>query len=1079
MRISRIQLAGLAVVLAGAGAAQEAAADDLTIDTARTTPVATADPLNGTPGNITIGTNGSVTVTAGQNAVTLNTANRNVTNNGVISSNNANDVLAIYAMGGFSGNITNGGRISLIEENSVTDSDSDGDLDGVHAIGANRHGIFVDGAFSGDITNTSAGEIAIEGNNSSGITIDGTLTGSITNQGDIVVVGNDSYGILINGGGVSGDVISSGSIIARGENSSAVRVNAAIGGELSLNGTYVVGGYLSNNAPLPDQSGYEPGDTLVSGAFVDVRASIGGGVTIEGTGVEDDVDDDDDGNVEPGDSDDDITAQVLMYSSAPAVLLRADTNNVVLGATATGHGLYNRGNITVDSLYDGRSATGFRVDGSGGNTVDTAAGIANDGSLTVASHEESAYGISIGDGGIVPEILNRNRLLVAATSEGAHTAYGIYLEGGSTGAITNSGIIAAEQFGEQGDAYAIVDLSNSLTTITNSGTIAAQLVPTDDDLTDDVVPVTTGDAVAIDVSASTIDVTLEQIADTPFTDDDTVDDDAEFRPETRILGDVRFGSGNDTFNLLAGRMEGDVSFGNGNDTLLIDGEAVFQGRLSDADGSLAITVNDGTLDILGGDSAGEVNITSATFGADSTLRVQLGSTAPTSTLIQASGTVTFDAGATLIPVVPVGLPDSDDIVFLTAGSLVGGANVVNPNVTGDGVPFVYNLAIELTNPLALDGAANGLQASYQLKTATELGLTTNQSIAFDPIIEALRLDAEASLAFTSLGSQAAFDDAYEDLMPSYSSAAAELAATAIQQAQGASGNRLAATRLQGLNEVSVWAQEIGYYVSRTPPTLNGQEFTGYGFGIAVGIDGPLDNGALFGLSASMITSEVEEEGRPDGEVASTFGQVSAYLGTAVGPIDLDFVGGLGAGQMSSQRVVEIGDEFSREANAEWWAYEGHGLMRASVPLAMGDMFTITPSAQLTYVFLSEDGYTEEGGGAAIDYEVDSVTSQRLWGDVGLEMAARFRMRGQTVIAPRLFVGYRANIIDEEAERTFRFVSGGDEFTLTDEGYGDGGALLGIGVDATNGYSTFAIGYEGEFGDEIERHSLNASIRFRF
>ena len=86
---------------------------------------------------------------------------------------------------------------------------------------------------------------------------------------------------------------------------------------------------------------------------------------------------------------------------------------------------------------------------------------------------------------------------------------------------------------------------------------------------------------------------------------------------------------------------------------------------------------------------------------------------------------------------------------------------------------------------------------------------------------------------------------------------------------------------------------------------------------------------------------------------------------------------------------------------------------------------------------------------------------------------------RNVIAPRLFVGYRANVIDEEAERTVRFVSGGDDFTLVDEGLGDGGPIIGIGVDASNGYSTFSLGYEGEFGDQIERHSVNAAIRFRF
>jgi hypothetical protein len=35
------------------------------------------------------------------------------------------------------------------------------------------------------------------------------------------------------------------------------------------------------------------------------------------------------------------------------------------------------------------------------------------------------------------------------------------------------------------------------------------------------------------------------------------------------------------------------------------------------------------------------------------------------------------------------------------------------------------------------------------------------------------------------------------------------------------------------------------------------------------------------------------------------------------------------------------------------------------------------------------------------------------------------------------------------------------------------------IDASNGYSTFTLGYEGEFGDQVERHSLNASVRFRF
>jgi uncharacterized protein with beta-barrel porin domain len=297
--------------------------------------------------------------------------------------------------------------------------------------------------------------------------------------------------------------------------------------------------------------------------------------------------------------------------------------------------------------------------------------------------------------------------------------------------------------------------------------------------------------------------------------------------------------------------------------------------------------------------------------------------------------------------------------------------------------------------------------------------------------------------------------------------------------QSATTNRLAATRLHDLDDVSVWAQEIAYGLTREPATFQGQEFRGHGFGLAGGIDGPTQNGGLFGLSASFIASEQEEPGRPEGEISASFGQANAYYGTAMGPLDLDFVAGLGAGRMSSRRFVEIGDAFTALSEADWWSFEGHGAARVSAPMRLAEWLVITPQTALTYVYLNEQGYEEEGGGAAIDYESDSVSSQRLWGDVGVELSGRFRMGSRTTIAPRLYGGWRANLIDEEAERTFRVISTGDEFTLTDEAYGDGGALVGIGVDATNGHSTFTLGYEGEFGDQIERHSLNASIRFRF
>lgn len=1077
MSLTRYTLAGLAVALVGA-AARDARADDLTISSATTTPVSTSNAANSSAGDITITNAGSITITAGQTAVTVD-SDHEVSNSGTISSNDADDVIGILLQGGFAGplTITNGGSINLLESYTQTDTDSDGNLDGPLAQGTNRFAIWLQAGapFTGDILHN--GQISVEGNNSGAIRLDARVIGNLStgNGSSISMIGADSVAIAINGGvgeGVDGDVRIASAVTTRGENSVGLLVDAPITGSLNLAGSWSTTGYNSIlRPPLQSQrDALDADDLLQGGATVHVRHSVGGGILVEGIGVEDDPDDDGDG--EENEADDNFGGLLRVYGSAPVIHVEADASApLALGATASGYGLHIRGVVEASGVHDDVEATAIRLDGLAGSPVTTAGGIAIDNSVSATAFDASAYGVFVGSNVTVPEFLVRGTLASTATSDDAlDAAYAAYFgAGANVPLLTNDGSIVAYLYGEEGAATAIFDASNTLATINNTGEIIALLIPTDDDPTDDVVPVTIGPAVAIDLSASSIGVTINQTERVPFTDDDAVDGDAATRPETRIFGDVRLGGGADTINLLEGSIVGAISFGAGADVFNIDNGATYLGRITDTDGLLTINVQDGVLDLRGG----ALNITTATFGADSELRILLSSVLADTTTIVASGDITFEAGAVLAPIVPTGLPVSGSHTFLTANGVLHGASNVTGIVSGEGTPFLYNLevAVNASNPNALD-------AIYTLKTASELGMSANQGAALDAIVTALRTDDRASVALAALGTRDSFFDAYDDLMPSYASAAAELAATAIQQQQSAASNRLAATRLQGLNEVSVWAQEIGYSLYREPATRNGQVYTGHGFGFAFGIDGPLDNGALFGVSASFVTSEVEEKGRPDGEIAMTFGQLNAYLGTAVGAIDLDFVGGLGAGQLSSRRFVQIGPNFREIAEAEWWAYEGHAAVRASAPMQVTDWLVFTPRAALTYVAMQEDGYSEEGGNS-VNYEADDAFTQRLWGDAGFELSVSHRLRGGGIVAPRLFVGYRANLINETTERNFVALASGAAFSLTDEAYDDGAPIVGLGIDASNGYSTLSIGYEGEFGDQIERHSINAAVRFRF
>src|SRR5690606_17756226 len=138
---------------------------------------------------------------------------------------------------------------------------------------------------------------------------------------------------------------------------------------------------------------------------------------------------------------------------------------------------------------------------------------------------------------------------------------------------------------------------------------------------------------------------LNQTADVPFNDEDTTDNDVNSRPATRIRGEIRFGSGADTINLLDGEIDGDVSFGAGADAFVIDNEAVFTGRIADSDGALTINVQEGALNHAGGTT----NFASANFSADSVLGITLSDAPGESSFLHASGSVTFAAGAEINP----------------------------------------------------------------------------------------------------------------------------------------------------------------------------------------------------------------------------------------------------------------------------------------------------------------------------------------------------------------------------------------------------------------------------------------------
>ena len=606
---------------------------ETTITTATTAPVRTSSAAAGQPDSLTIDTAGSITPTVAGAAVTLDSSHA-VTNKGTITFNGISDATGILVTGGVAATATNSGTITLLEDYTATDADSDGDLDGTFAQGSGRYGIRVTGAapVTGSIVNSGA--ISIEGNDSAGLSIETRLVGSLVQSGSAVITGDRSVGVRADS--VVGDVLLTGAVAAQGEGSVAVQLGD-VGGAVVLQNAITATGYRTTDRLADTARGKLDADDLrQGGGAVRITGSVGGGVLLDRPPADNsttETDEDKDGVTDTSES----TATLISYGAAPGLDI-GGAGATTLGAVGTGDlafGLVNRGAITGTGVNDGVAATGLRIGQAGGGTVTVTGGINNQaGTILGRAYGAQSTGVLLNPGAVVTT-------------------------------FRNSGTVGAEQTGGLHDARSIVDLSGRLALVENSGTIQA--------VVNSVTGVTrTSRAIALDLSANTGGAIVRQAkvntADAPA-----------------IGGDILFGSGNDRLELLAGTFAGALSFGAGADALILDGGATATGELSDSDGGLTVDVLDGKLTVS---NAAPITVTSLNLGAKGVLAVRI-DPAAASTRFNVTGAATIATGAQLNVTLTSLSRGAKAFQVLQAGSLTVGA----AGATLAGAPYLYQASL--------------------------------------------------------------------------------------------------------------------------------------------------------------------------------------------------------------------------------------------------------------------------------------------------------------------------------------------------------------------------------------------------
>lgn len=995
---------------------------DTTISSDRSTPINTSTVNNGQPDNVVVNNGVNLTPPGGA-AITLD-SNNTVTNNGAIKIQDKDNATGILILGGHTGAVTHNGAITINETTTAADTNGDGVPDGPFATGQNRFGIRLTGPqpFTGDVSVGSAGAITIQGNNSAGVSIEAPQVGNLSTLGAIAVTGDNSFGIRTTSS-VSGNYTAGGSISATGQNAIGVLVGGNVGGAFLVNGSIVATGYRVpiRSSDATAVSKLLPSDLLQGGPTVAVQGSVAGGVLIDTTGV------------------------VTSDGGAPALQVGVVGQDITIGnvgsAAPDNFGVEVRGTVSGAGQYDKVSSVGAQIGVAGGGVVNTTGGVHNTGSIISTAAIADATALQIGPGAIVPLLQNDGTINGSVGNASGNTARGVQiLAGANVPTIANSASILAVTSGTSGDAIAVQDLSGTLTTLQNIRNISATLTSASG-------PSATGRAIAIDVSANTSGFHLQQFVT------------ATGAATPTIVGSVLFGSGNDTADISAGAVVGDLAFGGGHNALNIGSGATVVGGLSATGGDVAVSLSGGTLAIT---STNAVNLTSLSTTSGSTLTFTVDPAANVATQLNVSGAANLASGTKLGVRFASLLTGSQTYTVVRAGQLSVGS--FDTSLLSS-IPFLYSATI------TPDTSVGTLNVTIAQKNAQQLGLSSAAAPALNPVLAVISGSPTLSNAFLAQTTQSGFNAAFNELLPSRSSAVFEMTAATAAEAGRAIDDR------QGVGG-GAWVQEINF--GATDQSRDGLPgYNAWGVGLMGGYEAAFSPQAIFGVTLGASSSQIRDLGHSDvGKQTLSLLDAGVYWRATAGHFSANARIAGDYGRVSQDRAIVIdnviANTFSGTASGKWNAMGVNARARVAYESEFGAWY-VRPQAGFDYAQLHEDGYSESGA-APVNLTVGSRSSSRLSGFAGVGLGAVFG--DEATWGPELLLGYRGVFNEDLGDTTARF-SGGDPFTLASEKINGSGVAAHVGFKGENGYGGFAVQGGAETRNGLTVYDLRLTAHLQF
>jgi len=472
-----------------------------------------------------------------------------------------------------------------------------------------------------------------------------------------------------------------------------------------------------------------------------------------------------------------------------------------------------------------------------------------------------------------------------------------------------------------------------------------------------------------------------------------------------------------------------------------------------------------------GNSIGTLNVASATFNAGSVYEVEVNS-AGQSDLIDSTGTATLNGGIVRVVPFPDFALDTQYTILTAAGGIVGGGTFDNVELN----------SLFLTPTLAY-GANDVFLTIAQTANFADVALTPNQiaaaggaqSLGGDALFSAIALLGDAN------ETRAALDAISGEVHASAKTALIEdsrfVREAAVSRTRAmfdaVASDRSAAERKVS-DRFALWGQGFGAWGDWDGDTNAASLDRSIG-GLFLGGDARVADNVRVGALAGYSHSNLNVAARASSAAVES-GYAALYGGGQWGALGLRVGGAYGwHGIETARSVVFTG--FSDYLAASYDAGTAQAFGEAAWRIDAGGATRLEPFANLAYVNLDADAFTESGGAAALSGNSDQTDAPFL--TLGLRADTAFLL-GEARARVTGSLGWQHVFGDDVPVSLMTFVAGGGPFAIAgvplaeDVLVVDAGLGVMLAPDATLGLT-----YGGQFGAEMIDQSVKGGVNVKF